>query len=46
MMVMVMVMVNEESKRNLVVVVNEESKRNVLVVVEENNKYEEEEIQT
>ena len=46
MMVMVMVMVNEENKRNLVVVVNEESKRNVLVVVEENNKYEEEEIQT
>ena len=45
MMVMVMVMVNEESKRNLVVVVNEESKRNVLVVVEENNKCEEEEIQ-
>ena len=42
---MVMVMVNEENKRNLVVVVNEESKRNVLVVVEENNKYEEEEIQ-
>ena len=42
---MVMVMVNEENKRNLVVVVNEESKRNVLVVVEDNNKYEEEEIQ-
>ena len=42
---MVMVMVNEENKRNLVVVVNEESKRNVLVMVEENNKYEEEEIQ-